>query len=207
MTKQKQKRSGNTRKWLIAIAIIIVVVASGVVAVLALMGPVIGSSYMTIATGLGSSLDANYASSQAQQRSSDGVTLQAAQNTNLSDILVRPFSNVPDGTSGDADVQAASQLGVIEDDLVDDVDLDVAATSLPTQSPFPTQTAATQVAMASSQEEPIESVSAATPIPTAIPVNEDVNPFENASEDNLSTFAMDVDTASYSCQRHRHLCT
>lgn len=126
----------------------------------------------------------------AQQVMSDGVVVAPS--------VAQVLSNTGGGNGAGGSV--GMTLEEAEADFDDVVDVEV--NLMPVSTSVPTMTAAsTQVAMASnSQPTPIP----ATPIPaTPIPfVNADVNPFVDAADDNLSTFAMDVDTASYTLARN-----
>lgn len=180
MTKQKSKRQGKSRTWLavgVAAVLIIGVIASAVVV---FTTPVMGSLYTEIATGL-EAVPGEPIPQQAFDGAAvtDGIIARAPQADN-STILA--LSSLPD--AGDSPVDVDFEESTEELDMSS-----VESTAMPTQ-----------VALASTSAPQSEVLPATTPTPAII--NEAVNPFEDASEDNLSTFAMDVDTASYTFARN-----
>ncbi len=89
--------------------------------------------------------------------------------------------------------------------VVSTKDTAIVAPPYPTQAPFPTAAAEAQAAPIATQVIASTVGIYPTPAPTVPPDNffqqYGVNPFVDTYEDHLSTFALDVDTASYSVMR------
>lgn len=171
----KKKKSGSKTNWLLIIGGTSIFLAVLVVGVLIVMGPVVGNSFSSISNNLGGGGGAAYAPTYAMADGSSGVMEQRSEQI---------FS-----TGGSSNKQ-----------------LNMAA--------YPAATQVANLAVVDAPQESGEEVVEAEMDTDDTVVDEEieepndmffedygVNPFIETSQDHLSTFAMDVDTASYTLTR------
>lgn len=171
----KKKKSGSKTNWLLIIGGTSIFLALLIIGVLIVLGPVVGNTFSSVTNNLGGGGSAAYAPTYAMADGSSGVMEQRSEQI---------FS-----TGGSSNKQ-----------------LNMAA--------YPAATQVANLAVVDAPQESGEEVVEAEMDTDDTVVDEEieepndmffedygVNPFIETSQDHLSTFAMDVDTASYTLTR------
>lgn len=189
-TDEKKKKSNSKPNWLLIIGITAVVIVFVVFGALIMTGPIVGNVFSNVIEGLGSTNGSGGSIAYQSQPSSQQTGQPSSQQT------VRTLPNTGGGNlnTGIISERSASNAPVV-------ANIAVMATGAP-QEYAESEAESDDIAadVVDSEEAVVDEVDPEEPNDMFFD-DYGVNPFIETSQDHLSTFAMDVDTASYTLTR------